>query len=175
MDVEFLKMLNAREQRWEMRKQLVKKRGRCLISITLCLPLKYRIDKEFLIIFQNFCNIFLENFISSEYNVSFEGSSQSEDGPVFFISIEGSALEIKKICVKAEETFPGGRMLDIDVMDKFGVPISRKDIDLPPRRCFICENPASLCASRKTHSPEDIFAYVQMLKNELRIDFTTNV
>lgn len=170
MDMELLKVLEAREQRWKMRRELVEKRHTCLITITLCVPVIFRTDDEFYTLFMKLCNSFLEIFITRGYKAEFEGCIRGDDGPAFFISTETEAKEVKKVCVEAEETIPGGRMLDIDVMDSHGTPVDRSDIGLPPRKCFVCENPASVCVSRKLHSSEEISSRVQELKKQIKYE-----
>ena len=168
MGEELIKVLEARDQRWNLRKKLVKERQSCLITITLCVPLAFRTDEEFWRIFLRLCVTFYKKLISSGHQADFEGCMQSDDGPAFFVSTKSEAIEIKKVCVEAEEVLIGGRLLDIDVMDSGGTPISRDDIDLPPRKCFMCEKPAALCVSRKVHSPNEISEYVMQLKKQIK-------
>jgi len=167
MDNELLKVLAARDKRWEMRKKLVEKRQSCLITITMCVPVAFRTDEEFWELFQHLCSKFWEILIFRGYSANFEGYIRGYDGPAYFVSTKSEAKEIKKICVESEETIPGGRMLDIDVMDSDGTPIGRSDIGLPPRKCFICENTAAICVSRKLHSREEIAEYVEQLKEQV--------
>lgn len=169
MDKELIKMLKAREQRWEMRKTLAEKLRCCIVTITLCVPLAFRVDEEYWELFQRLYMAFYEMLIVNGHHVNFEGCMRSDDGPAIFISTDSEAKTVKRICVEAEETIPGGRILDIDVMDREGNPIGRSDIDLPPRKCFLCENPAALCVSRKLHPSEEISAWVKQLKKQAEI------
>lgn len=166
MDKDLLKVLDAREQRWEMRKALAEKCKSSIITVTLCVPLSFRMKDEFYQIFLKLCKVFYEKLIIADNRAHSEGFIRSDDGPVFFISTKAEAKEIKKICAQAEETIPGGRMLDIDVMDSDKIQLSRSDIGLPPRKCFICDNPSSVCVSRRLHSIDQISAYVDKLKKE---------
>lgn len=166
MDKDILNVLDAREQRWEMRKSLAEKSSSTIITITLCIPLNYRTGEEFWPVFLRLCKAFYKILISEDNSVHYEGCIRCEDGPAFFISSRAEAEEIKKICVYAEETIPGGRMLDIDVMNRDKKQISRSDIGLPPRKCFICDNPAYLCVSRRLHSSEEVAVWVNKLKKE---------
>lgn len=167
MDKELLTVLAAREQRWEMRKKLVRERGSCLITVTICAPVAYRTSDEFWVLFVEICNAFCKILTLNGYEWNSEGYIRNEDGPAFFISTNSDAFEIKRICIEAEETIPGARMLDIDVMDRHGTPVSRSDVGSPPRKCFICDKPAHFCVSRKTHTQDEIYAYVEKLKRQL--------
>lgn len=168
MDIELLKVLDAKEQRWNMRKLLTEKWQSSLITVTLCIPIKFRTNDEFWILFHQLCKTFESLLISNNNQILFQSYIQSDDGPVFFIATKTEAKKIKKICVEAEENIPGGRMLDIDVMDSDGTPIGRSDIGLPPRRCFVCENPAALCVSRKLHSQVEVFTHVEKIKEQIK-------
>ena len=169
MDIKLLKVLDAREERWIRRRMIVQKNKRCLITVTLCVPFNYRTSDEFYEIFLNLCREFWDILIYKGYKVYSEGYMRNEDGPAFFVSTEDNAFKIKKICAETEDTITGGRMLDIDVMDSEGNPISRSDIGLPPRKCFVCNKPASVCVSRKLHSSDEISAVVEQLKKQVNI------
>lgn len=173
MDKELLKVLGAREQRWNIRKKLVEKRHSCIITITLCIPLIFRTDEEYWTLFLQLCRRFFKVLISIGQQVRFEGCMRNDDGPAFFISTKTNAKEMKRICVEAEELIPGGRILDIDIMNSDGIPISRSDINLPPRKCFVCENPAMACVSRKLHSEEEIYFCVKQLKEQIVMQLST--
>lgn len=52
---------------------------------------------------------------------------------------------------RCEEELPWGRLLDIDVYTSRG-PLSRALLGERPRRCFLCEEEAKICARTGTHS-----------------------
>jgi len=166
MDKELLSVLEAREQRWQLRKMLVEQRHSCLITITLCIPAAFRTGEEFWLIFQRLCRSFCDILERCGQSFHIEGHLRGSDGPAFFISTKAEAGRIKEICVEAEETIAGGRMLDIDVMDSGGTPVSRTDIGLAQRKCFICDKPAASCVSRRLHSTEEVKAQVERLKRQ---------
>ncbi|HWR60391.1 MAG TPA: citrate lyase holo-[acyl-carrier protein] synthase, partial [Clostridia bacterium] len=175
MDKELLSVLEAREQRWQLRKMLAEKRHSCLITVTLCIPVAFRTGEDFELIFQRLCRSFCDILESRGQSFSIEGHLRGSDGPAFFISTKAEAGMIKKICVEAEETIAGGRMLDIDVMDSRGTPVSRTDIGLPQRKCFICDKPAVSCVSRRLHSQEEVNAQVERLKRQAEEAFFVNL
>ena len=142
---------------------------RCLITVTMCLPLVFRTDEEYERLFLRLCMDIYDTLVFDGHDVNFVGSLRGDDGPAFFISIDGDALLVKKLCIEFEEGVPGGRLLDIDVMDEEGTNISRGDIGLPPRKCFLCDNPAAQCVSRRLHSPEEIGAWVKEMKGNIEV------
>ena len=86
----------------------------------------------------------------------------SPDGPWLIAGTLQSPRELKKLCVLAEESFPDGRLLDLDVTAQGGGAVSRRDLGLPPRRCLLCGRPAE-CASRAAHLREEVLAKAQSI------------
>ncbi len=73
-----------------------------------------------------------------------------------------SREEVKRICVALEEELPWGRLLDLDVLSSEGA-LSRKDLQLPPRRCLLCGEEAKICARRGSHTFEELRRRAQEL------------
>ena len=67
-----------------------------------------------------------------------------------------SAEGLKRLMTLVEKEHPLGRLFDIDVIDANGNKVSREDIGYLPRRCLLCEKPAALCASTRSHSIEEL-------------------
>ena len=76
------------------------------------------------------------------------------------ISVDEDAVKIKKSVVKIEENHPLGRFMDIDVFDANMGQISRKDISMTGRKCFICEDDAKICARSRRHSLDKLLAFI---------------
>ncbi|EOX4352614.1 TPA: citrate lyase holo-[acyl-carrier protein] synthase [Vibrio cholerae] len=73
----------------------------------------------------------------------------------FLLATSPDAQSIKRICCDIEE---GNRLLDIDVYDVHGC-VSRLDIGLTERKCFLCGNAASWCIFNQAHSAEELLKY----------------
>ena len=80
-------------------------------------------------------------------------------------------LEAKKRACEIEEQHELGRLLDIDVLDEQGVPLSRELVGRDARRCLICDGDARCCMRSHAHTLEElqtrinemIDAYVQRI------------
>ena len=164
MNEELLRVLDAREERWQRRLALSRGTGRTLITITLCLPVAYRTAPEF----GELLGRLLDRFrgILDRAGVEFreEEALSGADGPAVFFTTDAPADRVKRLCVDAEEALPGGRMLDIDVMDGAGEPVGRGALGLPARRCFVCGEAAAVCVSRKVHPRAEVDARVEELR-----------
>lgn len=166
MDDELARVLAAREKRWHKRLALVADRKNCLVTMTLCLPVAYRTQAAYEALFHDLCDQFQKILATHGIPFIHEGYLTGEDGPACFLTTESDAERVKQFCVEAEDSMAGGRMLDIDVMDRAGNPIGRSEIGLPPRKCFICEEPAAVCVSRKRHSKDELARQIAVLTEQ---------
>ncbi|MFT8728402.1 MAG: triphosphoribosyl-dephospho-CoA synthase CitG [Liquorilactobacillus ghanensis] len=76
-------------------------------------------------------------------------------GETAFIVVNSNGNDLKLLSVNFEETYKLGRLFDVDVLTRKGT-ISRKQLNLPVRRCLICERPAKECARSRRHTLDDL-------------------
>lgn len=75
------------------------------------------------------------------------------------------ARAMKKAAVDAENRMEAGRVLDIDVLTAQG-QLSRLEMGLPPRPCFICGENAKECARAGAHDSAGLRGLVfRIIKN----------
>ena len=70
---------------------------------------------------------------------------------------------LKRHLVAFERQHPLGRLLDLDVLELVEgrpCPISRRQLGLAPRQCFLCQADAKQCARSRQHSVADMQAYI---------------
>lgn len=72
--------------------------------------------------------------------------------------LDGEARDWKTRMLALENRAPLARLWDIDIIDRDGVAISRRDLGLPPRRCLLCDDDAKTCARARRHSIDDLNA-----------------
>ena len=86
-----------------------------------------------------------------------------ETGPeCYFIVISPIDLrELKRELVRFEETFPIGRWFDLDVKDPEGKSVSRRDVGMEERSCFLCGRPAKECGRSRRHSVDELYSYTE--------------
>lgn len=161
MQSDLERVLAARESRWNARNELACAHPSCaVVSLTICLPHAYRVSPVVVGLFPGVC-AGVKAYLTSR-GVAFPHSRflSGSDGDAALWVAEGSAVDVKQLCVEAEERLPAGRMLDIDVMDGSGRAVDRAAVGLPPRRCLVCENRAAVCSARRTHSPDALDAAI---------------
>lgn len=90
-------------------------------------------------------------------------------GPEIFAIVEGEPTSVKEKAIKFENNDALGRLFDIDILeskDGMMVPLSRSRFELPERKCLICDKPAKVCARNRTHSVQEMQAYINQLINQ---------
>ena len=71
-------------------------------------------------------------------------------------AVDGTAREIKSVCVSIEDGSPLGRQFDMDILDADGRKLDREEVGGGPRNCIVCGAPGKGCASRRVHSVEKL-------------------
>lgn len=123
-----------------------------LISFTMNIPgpiksapiIRRAFDEGKRILFQD-----LEN-----NNLKILGCNESHEctGDELLIAINANPELLKDITSSIEEHHPYGRIFDIDVLDKNGNKLSRKQY----RSCLICDKQAQDCARNRTHTVDEL-------------------
>ena len=82
-------------------------------------------------------------------------------------------LEAKRVAVEIEDTHPLGRLFDIDVIDKQGIPVSRDRVGGQPRRCLVCDHEARYCMRMRWHTQEEIWARINQMTDDYALQQQT--
>ena len=82
-------------------------------------------------------------------------------------------LEAKRVAVEIEDTHPLGRLFDIDVIDKQGIPVSRDRVGGQPRRCLVCDHEARYCMRMRWHTQEEIWARIKQMTDDYALQQQT--
>ena len=103
---------------------------------------------------------FLVNHFSklvSRLNPISEVVNESDDG-IYKLFYFNKDKNLKEECVKIEESDRLGRFIDLDVFYDSDKSESRGAL----RKCFICDEPAFVCARLKRHSDSEINGYIKI-------------
>ena len=74
-------------------------------------------------------------------------------GPFALLLTDMAPDSVKTLAMRMEDDSPLGRVFDIDVFHPDGRKISR---DGRLRRCYLCDEPAAVCARRQTHAYREL-------------------
>jgi len=156
-------ILEAREQRWRTKRKLARRFRACVLSLCLNIPGP---DKNPPGVGQAFALLraALREAHARELRrvlpaccaaVMYETAGTGADGPFQLMVSPLPGFTLKRMAVRLEHEHPLGRLADIDILTQAGKPVSRADLGLAPRACFLCGEPAALCRRRKQH-PQDL-------------------
>lgn len=73
-----------------------------------------------------------------------------------FQAVNINPLLLKKLMIQIEENHPLGRIFDIDVINNSGEIVKRSELGFEPRKCFICNENAFICARNAVHPLEEL-------------------
>lgn len=97
------------------------------------------------------------------------GKASSLDGDYCYYRIDDDAATIKAQLIDLEETHPLGRLIDLDVYGEN--PITRADLNRPPRPCLVCDDVAHVCARSNRHTTHDLEEAIASILQEHLINW----
>lgn len=116
----------------------------------------------------NIVNIICEDiYIFNRKNIVYREIYKNKEGIIGHFIFNINHNEVKKRLIYIEENHILGRCVDLDVYYIDDIEsmmpalhgVSRGDIGLKPRRCFLCEEDARVCARSQSHSIDEIKEY----------------
>ena len=160
--VDIIQMLDARERRAHIQQQLLEQFNPCvLVSITLNIPGPVKNSEAITTVFASVISELDEALLP--YEKLHQEDFSLPTGMEFYRVLRADALDVKRACTQFEEGHPLGRLLDIDVVEMAGetpTPISRAALGMAPRRCFICNEEAKVCARSRQHTIQEMQEHI---------------
>jgi holo-ACP synthase CitX len=87
-------------------------------------------------------------------------------GPFATWTVPGEAKGAKLRCVAIESSRPAARLVDLDVYAGDGAPVDRAALQLPPRACLCCAEPARECIRLGRHPFPELVGQARTLLAE---------
>ena len=172
-------VLEAREYRWQARQDLVLRFHAPVLTLRLNIPgpdknppgaeqafsrlwdsLLARYRRAFVLYRRLYPAPDLIPYLYREHGTGADGSFQHLVSPL-------PAFELKRLAVDLEANHPLGRLADADVLDVDGRVVSRADMGLPPRACFVCSEQAALCRRLGRHRNDELIAFVREMLEQV--------
>lgn len=163
----FQNILDAREERVKFKDNLIRDYHKTVIMMRVNYP---GIQKDNMLT-RNIMNIVDPELRSAFKDYIFHDIKYTAEGPVTVIAADETAYDAKKKTVNIEENHILGRCLDIDVYDSDGKSVSRTELGLMPRKCYICDDAAQNCVRSQKHNKEEIIRFI----NEKYIEYLRNI
>lgn len=151
-------ILAEREERVYVQEELIKKYDSSLICIRVNYPGVIKNDYVSIGIMKILCDMVIREFRN---HILYKNFNMTAEGPILTLVVDELAMDIKNRTVGIEENHPLGRFVDIDVYDKYNRSLSRKDLGLDRRRCYICDNYAHICVRQRQHSEKEIKHFIK--------------
>lgn len=161
MGVTLDQLLASRENRWAKQQALLQENPLAtLVCLTVIMPGSVKRNSQSLIVARAAVEAVKMAFGESilqmeEYDL--------ETGYEVYLLVSLTIPAAKTLACDIEQHHPLGRLFDVDVIQKDGVPVSRETIDRAPRRCLICEQEARYCMRNHSHTQEEIHKRIDLL------------
>ena len=160
-------LLASRDSRHAMQQKLLAEHsGKTLVCLTVVMPGSVKRNHQSLVV----AHAAVEQMIGS-YELGVRNDERLierdlETGYEAYLITPLPLLEAKRIAVQIEDTHPLGRLFDIDIIDKDGVPVSRDRVGSSPRRCLVCDREARYCMRMRWHTQEEIWERINAMVDE---------
>ncbi|WP_308228259.1 citrate lyase holo-[acyl-carrier protein] synthase [uncultured Prevotella sp.] len=167
-------LLASRDSRHAMQQKLLAEHsGKTLVCLTVVMPGSVKRNQQSLIVAHAAVEQMIESYElgvrNDELGIRFGGrliERDLETGYEAYLITDLPLLEAKRIAVQIEDSHPLGRLFDIDIIDKDGVPVSRNRVGSHPRRCLVCDCEARYCMRMRWHTQEEIWERMNAMVDE---------
>ncbi len=150
------KILDAREQKAKQIKAFYKK-DTIMISIKANIPGENKNLSEAHLLVRLFTLL-----IQKKYMIKDSQSFSSADGPYALLNIKSNdAISFKQDMVLLENTHPLGRFIDLDIYSQEDHSISRNQLGIESRKCYLCGADAHLCSRSQKHPVSSLIDFIQ--------------
>lgn len=157
IEYEACDILLSRENRVESQNQLINKFKKTLVVVRVNYPGVIKNNQTTLGIIKEMDKIIPVNISG----IIFNQFQITAEGPILTYVIDKDAMNVKKDMVEIEENHALGRLVDIDVYNSNHVAISRRELGVTSRSCFLCLKEAHACVRNKTHSEEELKKFIE--------------
>ncbi len=156
-------ILEARERRWKHRLSLANQFDAPVITVTLNIPGPSKNRRKYEEIHKILSEELITSLLRNGFNYLVQEKHHGADGDELYLVVLGDVKKIKGITTDVEGKHPLGRLADIDVMTNKGKIVTRQDLSLPERCCFLCPKPVRLCRLGKSHSLKELLQAVEKI------------
>ncbi len=102
------------------------------------------------------------NELKPKISVKYHEYKESMDGPYYLLVIQSNHEQhMKSLLVDIENTHPLGRFIDLDYYLNSEKSISRDELGIDSRICYLCEKEAHICSRNQTHPILDLVTHVK--------------
>lgn len=159
-DVSLIQMLEARDWRVYKQKQLIAQYKKPVMCFTMNIAGPIKNNELIRRAFEAGMEDFRLQVIRFKSKILYFEEKNAITGNEAFFVVDMNALQLKKLTCELEDYDELGRLYDMDVIypDENGncKKIDRQEINLPGRKCLLCDKPAKECSSRRSHTVKEL-------------------
>lgn len=156
-------ILEGKETRALIQRELLEKYKKVLISCTLNIPGMYKLNKLYKKAHTIEVVALEKQLHNKDIDIIYKRQNISKAGYETFLVVDCDLKTAKEITIFIEENNELGRLFDLDVFDEKQNQLSRCDLGYSKRKCLVCSEDAVICARNKTHSIEEILEKINWL------------
>lgn len=149
-------MLDAREARAVRQKELLSEFQTTLVSFSMNIAGPVKNSDLILRGYLKGLDLLSVQLENEGFQILHLEERRAFTGNEALLAVDAPAREVKRLTCQIEEMDGLGRLFDMDVLTPEGRKLDRSEIGLPPRTCLVCDGPAAECASRRTHTLQEI-------------------
>lgn len=164
-EVSLGEILDARERRAEIQKELLREGAASYVSFTMNIAGPVKVFPLAAWLFDLGDRLVRDGVRAEKGKILKHREEREDTGYEGFYSLDLPPEIIKRRLTLAEEYHPLGRLFDFDVLDGKGRKVSRQELGFSERRCLICGGPAFACSRSRTHSAQEVLLReIQMME-----------
>lgn len=161
MEVTLDDLLSSRDERVRHQKELQYRHpDDTLISLTVVMPGKVKRNFQSLIVSGAALSALVARFGS---DMLYAETRDLPTGFEAYLLTSLSEMDAKRAACVIEDEHPLGRLFDVDVIGKDGIPLPRESVGGHPRKCLLCEREARWCMRNHTHTQEELQARIDQM------------
>lgn len=165
-EVSLTDMLEAREVRGLRQRELLAKYQKTLISFTMNIAGPVKNSDLILQGYLEGLNLLRMQLGCEDFSILYEEEKRVFTGNEALLVVNAPASTVKRLTCQVEEMDGLGRLFDMDVLGSDGRKLDRSEVGLSPRKCLICGGPAAVCASRRSHTVQELQIRTQEVLRE---------
>lgn len=150
-------ILTERESLAELRSRI----GGPLVQLSVNMPGPQKSNPLCFTLWRQGLELFVKHTVLSGFPILTRTTHSGALGHIGFFRVDGSPILLKRICLNLEDTELIGQYWDFDVFDSHLCKISRAMLGEESRKCFICDEPAKVCAFLRRHNVEELLVRME--------------
>lgn len=161
-----LKILAAREQRFQLQSRLIAEYNCKLICFTLNIPGPRKDTPLYRKIHAVGRRVLQESLQRENLLIRYQCFCQQDTGPESYHCLQASSQRLKTLTIKIEEKHQLGRLFDLDVIERNGKALKRSTIGFHARRCILCDGDVQVCRRNNRHQITELTAHIQRMAEQ---------